>query len=90
MPCFSPWSPIQPLTAGTSAAPTAIVRDSEWTIVSVIGAGSPTQYRVGTPSNSQINDLLEVYVSPNTANTGLGLQTNSSAEGIYTVGGGSC
>ena len=80
MPCFSPWSSIQNVTAGSSGSPGVIVRDSEWTIALVSGTT-----RVQMPTNSQVNDRVEIYTA--LANMGgNAVQVSSATEAIIQAG----
>ena len=86
---FAPWSPsIQNVTAGTSANPGIIARDSLWTRVQVSGAGFPNEYRVQPSSAFQTHDFLEIHVAPGSG--GMAFQVSSGSEtveGLSAVNG---
>ena len=79
---FVPWSGIQSVTAGTSASPGIITRDSAWTVVSASGVGPPTQNRVQLSSAFQTNDLVEIYVVPGSGS--VQVQVSSGSETLET------
>lgn len=82
---LTPWSAIQSITAGTSGSPTVATRDGPWTIVLVSGVGSPTEFRVKLPTDSQLNDLIELQVAPGAGSLAVQASSVESINGAAAV-----